>query len=120
MSLYRTRPLELKGVHTYPLKSRPSKVSVRDFARVCREGTSVRNWTRSLPRILAGQDFREVVSALERARSLGKPVLWGLGGHVFKCGLSPLLIDLMRRRYLAAVAMNGAALIHDFEIALVG
>ncbi len=120
MSIYRTPPLHLDRVRTYPLKSRPSKVTVADFARVARSGASVKRWVESLPRILAGQSFRSVVEALERARRKRKPIIWGLGGHVFKCGLSPILIDLMERSYLTAVAMNGAALIHDFEIALVG
>lgn len=120
MSTYRLRPLELDKVRTYPLRSRPSKVSVKDFAKVTRPDVSVAAWVESLPRILAGNDFRGVVAALERARRKHKPIIWGLGGHVIKCGLSPVLIDLMRRGYVTAVAMNGAALIHDFEIALVG
>jgi len=120
MSIYRTRPLTLDRVKTYPLRSRPSKVSISDFARVPPPNASVRAWTRCLPRLLAGESFRSVVAALERARARKKPIIWGLGGHVIKCGLSPVLIDLLRRRYLTAVAMNGAALIHDFEIALVG
>jgi hypothetical protein len=74
----------------------------------------------SLPRILAGETFRAVVKALEVARARRKPIIWGIGGHVIKCGLAPILIALMRRGYLTALAMNGAALIHDFEIALVG
>ena len=77
-------------------------------------------WLDSLPRILAGETFRAVVAALERARQKHKPIIWGLGGHVIKVGLGPVLIDLMRRGYLTAVAMNGAAMIHDFEVALVG
>ncbi|HLW79803.1 MAG TPA: hypothetical protein VKU44_09425, partial [Terriglobia bacterium] len=77
-------------------------------------------WIDSLPRILAGDSFRAVVAAIERARQKRKPIIWGLGGHVIKCGLSPVLIDLLTRGYLTAVAMNGAALIHDFEIALAG
>jgi hypothetical protein len=120
MSTYRLRPLELDKVRTYPLRSRPSKVSVKDFAKVTRPDVSVAAWVESLPRILAGNDFRGVVAALERARRKHKPIIWGLGGHAIKCGLSPVLIDLMRRGYVTAVAMNGAALIHDFEIALVG
>jgi hypothetical protein len=80
----------------------------------------VREWLNSLPRILAANDFRAVVAALERAREKRKPIIWGLGGHVIKVGLAPVLIDLLERGYLTAVAMNGAALIHDFEIALVG
>lgn len=120
MTIYRTRPLALDSVRTYPLRSRPSKVSASAFASVCRPQASVREWLDSLPRILAGQDFRAVVAALERGRQKHKPIIWGLGGHVIKCGLSPILIDLMRRGFLTAAAMNGAALIHDFEVALVG
>jgi hypothetical protein len=120
MSVYRVQPLELTGVRTYALKPRPSKVSVQDFARVTRAGASVQEWAESLPRILAGETFRGVVAALERVRARRKPIIWGLGGHIIKVGLAPVLIDLMRRGYLTAVAMNGAALIHDFEIALVG
>ncbi len=120
MSIYRVRPLTLDSVRTYPLRSRPSKVSVADFAGLPRRDANVREWAKSLPRILAGQDFRAVIEALERARAQRKPIIWGLGGHVIKVGLGPVLIDLLRRRYLTAVAMNGAALIHDFEIALAG
>lgn len=120
MSIYRIRPLELDHVHTYSLRSRPSKVSVAEFAKVPRHSPAVRRWIDSLPRILAGNDFRAVVASLERARQKHRPIIWGLGGHVIKCGLSPVLIDLMKRRYVTAIAMNGAAMIHDFEIALIG
>ncbi len=120
MSIYRIRPLELDHVQTYSLRSRPSKVTVADFAKVARRGASVRQWVDSLPHILAGNDFRAVVGALERAGGKRKPIIWGLGGHVIKVGLAPVLIDLMRRGYVTAVAMNGAAMIHDFEIALTG
>jgi deoxyhypusine synthase len=120
MTIYRTQPLKLDGVRTYPLCSRKSEVPVKDFARTLRAGATTAELVDSLPRILAGNDFRAVVEALRRARRKRKPIIWGLGGHVIKCGLSPVLIDLMRRGYLTAVAMNGAALIHDFEIALAG
>ncbi len=120
MSIYHVRPLELDPVRTYPLHSRPSRVTVADFAKVSRPAAAVREWVEDLPRILAGKDLRAVVMALRKARQKRKPIIWGLGGHVIKCGLSPVLIDLMRRGYLTAVATNGAALIHDFEIALVG
>jgi hypothetical protein len=120
MTIYSQRPLKLDKVSTYPLASRPSKISVEDFAKVARPGAGIREWVNSLPRILAGEAFPAVVAALERARARRKPIIWGLGGHVIKCGLGPVLIDLMRRGYLTAVAMNGAAMIHDFEIALVG
>jgi hypothetical protein len=120
MTIYSQRPLKLDKVSTYPLASRPSKVTVRDFAKVAKPAAGVREWLNSLPQILAGGDFRAVVSAMEKARAKHKPIIWGIGGHVIKCGLGPILIDLMRRGYLAAVAMNGAAMIHDFEIALAG
>lgn len=120
MTIYLQKPLTLDKVNTYPLASRPSKVTVRDFAKVARPGAGVREWLNSLPQILAGESFRAVVSAIEKARAKRKPIIWGIGGHVIKCGLSPVLIDLMGRGYLTAVAMNGAAMIHDFEIALVG
>ncbi|HTV57090.1 MAG TPA: hypothetical protein VMI06_19515, partial [Terriglobia bacterium] len=119
MSVYDFRPLNLEKVHTYPLKSRPSKVSIAEFAKPSGPGASVRQWIDSLPSILAANAFRAVISSLEAARRTKTPMVWGLGGHVIKCGLGPILIDLMRRGYITAVAMNGAALIHDFEIALV-
>ena len=108
MTIYRTQPLKLDRVKTYPLQSRPSKVTVADFSRVPRSRASLKEWMASLPRILAGETFREVVESLERARRKRKPIIWGLGGHVLKCGLSLVLIDLLRRGYLTAVAMNGA------------
>lgn len=120
MSIYLVSPLDLDRVQTYPLKSRPSKVKVADFARPVGRGASVARWVDSLPRILGAESFRGVVTALERARAKRKPIIWGLGGHVIKVGLGPVLIDLMQRGYISAVAMNGSALIHDFEIGLAG
>ena len=120
MTIYNQGPLKLDRVRTYPLKSRPSKVTVREFARPTAPGATVRSLVESFPEILAGGDFRAVVAALQRAKKKRKPIIWGLGGHVIKCGLAPVLIDLMARGHLTALAMNGAALIHDFEIGLVG
>ncbi len=120
MSIYRYRPLELDGVQTYPLRSRPSKVSVKDFARPRRAKQTVEQWVGSLPHILAAEDFRAVVRAIARARQRHKPIIWGLGGHVIKVGVGPVLLALLERGYVSAVAMNGAALIHDFEVAMAG
>lgn len=120
MSIYQAKPLRLDRIHTYPLASRQSKVTVQEFARVSRPGASVQEWIKTLPSILAGESFRAVVEALKRARRKRKPIIWGLGGHVIKVGAGPVLIDLMRRGYATAFAMNGAALIHDFEVALAG
>jgi hypothetical protein len=120
MTIYSTSPLSLQKIRTYPLARRKSKVTVREFARVPKRGASVRELIASLPKILAGNDFHCVLDALRQARAERRPILWGLGGHVIKVGLAPILIDLIRRGYVNGIAMNGAALVHDFEIALVG
>ena len=111
---------DLSGVRTYPLASRASKVLVADFAQPHHVGDGIRAFVAHLPRQLAGADFRAVVDALVAARRGERPIIWGFGAHVIKTGLSPILIDLMRRGLVSALATNGAGLIHDFEIALAG
>lgn len=111
---------DLAHVRTYPLASRPSKVHVSQFGRPHRKGEGIAAFADGLPRILAGDDFRAVVSAVLAARRGGRAVVWGLGAHVLKTGLSPILVDLMARGFVSALATNGAGLIHDFEIALAG
>jgi hypothetical protein len=111
---------DLSGVRTYPLASRPSKVSIADFAQPHRRGEGVRAFVASLPRQLAGADFRAVVDAVLAAHAGGRPIVWGIGAHIVKTGLSPIVIDLMRRGFVSAIATNGAGLIHDFEIAVAG
>ncbi len=113
-------PLALDGIRTYPLAGRRSKVTLADFARPLPKGASVRELLDALPRQLAGQVLRDLADELLRARSLGRPILWGLGGHVLKVGLSPLLIDLMERGFVSAIALNGAGVVHDFELAVAG
>jgi hypothetical protein len=120
MSVYSTQPLTLGSVRTHPLASRKSKVSVRDFAKPPAANTSLARFLDSFPNILAASDLRNVLGAIHRARKERKAILWGIGGHIIKVGLGPLLIDLMRRGFVSGIAMNGAALIHDFEIALAG
>jgi len=120
MSIYSTEPLTFGAVHTYALSARKSKVSVRDFAKPAAANASLTKFLDSLPNILAAQDLRHLLAAIHRARKQRAPILWGIGGHVIKVGLGPLLIDLMRRGLVSGIAMNGAALIHDFEIALAG
>ncbi len=121
MSIYEDiQPLGLEGVSTYPLASRPSKVAVEDFARPFGEEASLRDFLSSLPNILAVQSIREVAARMRRARELGRPVVWGIGGHVVKTGLAPLILDLMRRGFVTAIAANGSVLVHDAEVALVG
>jgi hypothetical protein len=111
---------DLSGIRTYPLKSRPSKARVEDFARKVEPGASVGAFLASLPKALAAADFNAVVSAVVAARRDDGGLLWGFGAHVIKTGLGPVLIDLMERGFVSALATNGASVIHDFEIALAG
>jgi hypothetical protein len=120
MSIYSIQPLVLGGVHTYPLASRRSKVNVRQFAKSAGKRASLVKFLDALPGILAAQDLRDLLLAIHRAKKQKKAILWGIGGHVIKVGLGPLLIELMRKGFVSGIAMNGAALIHDFEVALVG
>jgi len=111
---------DLSGIATYPLKSRPSKVRREDFAQPLTPGATVGALIDALPNVLAAADFKAVVAAIVEATRTGGGVLWGLGAHVIKTGLGPVLIDLMERGCVSAIATNGAAVIHDFEVALVG
>jgi len=120
MSIYSIQPTTLGAVRTYPLASRKSKVSIRDLAKPPGANSSLTKFLDSLPSILAAEDLRQLLAAVHRARRQRKAILWGIGGHVIKVGLGPVLIDLMKRGFVSGIAMNGAALIHDFEIALVG
>jgi hypothetical protein len=111
---------DLSGVRTYPLASRRSKARAEDFAKPFARGASFRTWLDSLPAMLGAADVRRVVDAIVSAKQRGGGVIWGIGAHVIKTGVSPVLIDLMERGYVSALAMNGAGIIHDFEIALAG
>ncbi|HEY7788971.1 MAG TPA: hypothetical protein VIC33_00510 [Vicinamibacterales bacterium] len=113
-------PFDLSGLHTYPLKSRASKVHVDVFARPLARGAGVAALVDSWPDVLAAGEFRRVVQAVVEARATDGGVLWGIGAHVIKTGLAPILIDLMERGFVSALAMNGATVIHDFEVALAG
>lgn len=105
---------------TYPLKKRRSKVRVSDFAKPWRRGGSFSLFYRSLPDILAVKTLRAVAKAIATAHRQDRPVIVGIGAHVVKVGLTPILIDLMEHGIVTAVAMNGAGIIHDFELALMG
>ncbi|MGE3179708.1 MAG: hypothetical protein AB7O32_19700 [Vicinamibacterales bacterium] len=111
---------DLAGVRTYPLGSRRSKANVADFARPVTAGASVGALVDSLPDMLAAADFKVVVRTMADTARAGRGILWGLGAHVIKTGLGPVLVDLMERGFVSAIATNGAAVIHDFEIALSG
>ena len=120
MTVYPIRPVSLRDVRTYPLASRQSKVHVREFGKPLPANASLANFFDSLPAILAGNDLRDVAAAIQSARHNGKAILWGMGGHVIKVGLGPLINDLINRKFITGIAMNGAALVHDFEVALSG
>ncbi len=111
---------DLGGVRTYPLASRPSKARAEDFARPFQKGRGLADWLDRLPNVLAARDLKAVVSRMLRAKNEGGGIIWGFGAHVIKTGLSPVLIDLMRRGFVSALATNGAGIIHDFEIAIGG
>jgi len=116
----RYEPFDVSDVRTYPLASRPSKAHHESFARPWQPSSGMEGWIASLPGVLAAADFRAVIEAMRRAYAEGGAIVWGIGAHVIKTGLSPVLIDLMERGYISAIAMNGAGLIHDYEIAIGG
>lgn len=114
------KPLELDEVKTYPLASRSSKVKLDHFARPLGDDAALGEFLECLPNVLAVQTLRKIAERMQRARESGKPIIWGIGGHVIKTGLAPLLIDLMKRGYVSALAANGSVLVHDAEIAMIG
>ncbi len=120
MSIYDIEPVDFTNLVTYPLAERKSKVSAADLAQPPKDDATMREFFDRLPNILAVKELRTAAVAVRTARERGKAVIVGLGGHVIKCGLAPVLIDLMRRGYFTAFALNGSGTIHDFEIGLVG
>ena len=120
MSRYSQQPLDFANLKTVGLEERGGKVKVADFAAPYQPGSGIAGLLDSLPHLLAADSFRAVVDALASARQNRRAILWGMGGHVIKCGLAPVLLDLMRRGYATGFALNGSAAIHDFEIALAG
>ncbi|MBX9603384.1 MAG: hypothetical protein K2X35_20430 [Bryobacteraceae bacterium] len=120
MSKYRHTPLEFDRLSTIPIADRGGKVQVQHFARPHQKGAGFAAWLDSLPKILAADSLRAIAEAIRGARRRNRAILWGIGGHVVKVGLAPVLLDLMRRGYANGFVMNGAASIHDFEIAIAG
>jgi hypothetical protein len=115
----RHRQFRPESLNDYPLSSRPSKVDVSAFSRPLTED-SFSAFVDSLPDQLAARDLRRLAASIRQARVAGKPVIWAFGGHVIKVGLAPVLVDLMERGFVSALATNGAGMIHDFEIAWCG
>ncbi len=107
----------LPPLRTLPISERPSKVRIEELAPAA---SPLPGFMESVPRILAGNGLRSIVAGLARAHRGGRPILAGMGAHVIKCGLAPVLIDLARRGIVTAFASNGACLVHDSELALFG
>jgi hypothetical protein len=120
MSKYKNKPLTPEDLKTYSLKSRKSKVNVKDFAGVLRGGESISQFIDSLPDVLAAKDFKQFLNLMRKAKEKNKSIIFALGAHVIKVGLNPILVDLMKRGWVTCLALSGADIIHDFEIAYCG
>lgn len=114
------RPISLDNIRSFPLKSRESKVHADDFAKPWQMGDNMDGWMASLPNILAAQDLKEIVSHVTRAVRENKMTILAMGAHAVKVGLNPVIIDLMDRGVIKALALNGAGIIHDSEVAMIG
>jgi len=112
--------MSFEGISTYPLESRKSKVTIEMFGKPMDGSENMLGFITKLPRILAGEQLRTLIRAMLYARTTEKPIIWGLGGHVIKVGLGPMLVDLMQAGFVNGIAMNGSAAIHDFEVSLRG
>jgi len=113
-------PISLDGIRTYPLKERVSKIGIDDFGKPWTSGGHLRDWINALPQILAGRDFRKVADKIVKAVKSKKMVILAMGAHPIKVGLNPVIIDLMERGVTSGLAMNGAGIIHDSEVAIAG
>lgn len=116
----RYKPLSFKNVKTYSLRSRKSKVEIDLAGKPYRKGDTFKYFLDSLPSYLAASDLKAIAEAIVKARKNDRPVVLGMGAHPIKVGLSPIIIDLLKRGIITAVATNGACIIHDFEISLAG
>lgn len=114
------KPISLDNVRCHPLKDRPSKVKTDDFAKTWKSGGSMNQWINSLPDILAAKDFKKIVENIVFAVKSKRMIILAMGAHVIKVGLNPIIIDLMERGIIKCLALNGAGIIHDFELAFAG
>lgn len=112
--------LDLSKIKTYSVKTRQSKVQLGDFAKPVAKGGRFADFLASLPNILGAKHFKEVAAAIVQARKDNRPVMLGMGAHSIKVGLNPVIIDLLERRIITSLSLNGAGIIHDFELALLG
>ncbi|MBL8152097.1 MAG: hypothetical protein JNN15_19420, partial [Blastocatellia bacterium] len=120
MSIYDITPFDFSKTRSYPLTGRSSKVTFKNLASTHTPQSTFSTWLDRLPDILAARDLKRLAKLVVEARHLGRASIVGMGGHVIKCGLAPVIIDLIDQGFITAVAMNGSAAIHDFEMGLVG
>lgn len=113
-------PADLSGVRTYPLRERRNKVCLEQFGREIRTDGSVAEFLDGLADVLAVRSLRELATSIVDARARAAPVVLAMGGHVIKVGQAPVLRQLMERELLSGLVLNGAAAIHDWEIAAIG
>ncbi len=116
----RFKKMTFEGIKTYSIKGRHSKVSIADFARPLHRDSTLEQFLEALPNILIGEDFREFVQRYRQAIARKKAIIWMMGAHVIKVGISPLIIELLKRGMITHLAMNGACVIHDVEVAMWG
>ena len=114
------KELDLSRITTYSVHDRPGKISAEQIAKGVPSGTSFTGWLKSLPDILAARDLKLAAQAIHRARREGKGVLLGMGAHPIKVGLGGLIAQALADRIFSGIATNGAAIIHDYELALTG
>ncbi|MEW6618436.1 MAG: hypothetical protein AB1422_03650 [bacterium] len=112
--------IDLSKIKTYPIKNRKNLVKLKDFVRLLPRDAALKEFIDSLPDILKGADLKELIKSICQAYHQKRPILWACGAHVIKCGLSPLIIELMKKGLVNCLSLNGAGIIHDFEIALIG
>ncbi len=113
-------PVNLKRVKTLSIKERKNKVKISSFASVSDAGDSFSQFLDSLPKILKADDFKYIVKAIIRAKKQKRMIIWAMGDSVVKCGLNPLIINMMKQGFVSAIALQGAGIIHDTEIGLIG
>ena len=114
------KPIDRVSLKTYPLSSRKSKVARAHFGRPWKPQGALKDFLEQLPDILGAKDFRAVVSAIAEAHEAGNNVVMAMGAHVIKVGLNPIVTDMIQRGVITAIALNGAGIIHDLEVAMVG
>ncbi len=112
--------LTFEGIRTYSIKDRYSKVKTEDFASISTQQTSIKTFIDNLPNILVAADLKEFIAHFQNAIAAKKMVIWMMGAHVIKVGLNPVIIELLKRGIIRHLAMNGAGVIHDVEIAMWG